>query len=142
MSYALIEPKIKPLTDIFNSVGFITHASCQGHGPLINACTYPYVAFHSHNHASVATFARLLREDTFREQPTLSFAWEIQMYFNSEFRIDYRLTMLGAYSYLSRFSSQRLCADFEKISKIIMHCATTHDLISTSNYIGTQHFDN
>lgn len=112
-----IDPAIQGLVECLNRHGFITYASCQGHGFPADR-RLPYVAFVSQVER-VGALARYLREDAESASPRLHWGWEITGSFNHKFVLCYRLHPTGPHHWYVRYDRTSLRHDFSRISALI-----------------------
>lgn len=112
--YSEIDPQIAPLVAAFNQAGFITYASCQGHGWPVHDIK-PYIAFQAEM-TQVRPFLSRLRQDALSTRPQLRWGWNITGHFNCELVLCFRLAPEGPHRKHSQYLRASLIHDFKVIS--------------------------
>ncbi|ECL7345006.1 hypothetical protein ACVPTE_23205 [Salmonella enterica subsp. enterica serovar Winslow] len=112
-----IDEKIKELVLCFNACGFITYASCQGHGFPVDRLK-PYIAFTAPL-PKVARLEKVLREDAESSTPQLNWGWWITGNFNVKFELCFSLVLANAPHWYMRYWRPALNQDLNRLSLML-----------------------
>ncbi|MEH5573194.1 hypothetical protein PO590_14055 [Raoultella ornithinolytica] len=112
-----IDPKVLGLVETMNNAGFITHASCQGHGLPVSQLK-PYVAFRCDT-GQAGVLEALLRKDAESVSPELKWGWQITASFDENINLVFTLQANNPHE--KRYHWMRSSVD--------------HDLITLSYFI-------
>lgn len=103
-----MDEKIISLVTAMNRFGYITNASCQGHGwPMSRE---PYVTF-TCPQSQVSRLSRALREDAQSLYPRLYWEWWVTGGFDEHHNLFYRLTTANPRRAWFRWCRSKLDAD-------------------------------
>lgn len=113
-----IDREIFPLVSQMNRCGFITFASCQGHGYPCDRLP-PYIAFYCSS-GKARYLERLLREDMESVKPELRWGWWVQGSFDSCYRLCWRLQPVGAHYWYSRYTRRSVRHDITRLTHMMV----------------------
>lgn len=112
-----IDPEILPLVTQMNHSGFITFASCQGHGYPCDRIP-PYIGFYCST-GKARCLEHLLREDMESAKPALRWGWWVRGSFDSCYRLCWTLQPAGAHRGYSRYIRYSVRHDIKRIASMV-----------------------
>ncbi|MBT0513833.1 hypothetical protein ISO42_17415 [Morganella morganii subsp. morganii] len=112
-NYAVIDKNIESLVNVLNQCGFMTYASCQGHGWPVDQLK-PYIAFNTEI-TKAAKFEKILRDEMESASSRLNWGWKVEGTFNCEYELCFSLRMCSYTRWYCRYFRSSINRDFDTI---------------------------